>query len=112
MSVVGYRPLLVADINHAVSRLKPHYLESSPFHPNRWLSLREQAKPGITGFAQTMPPRADSGTLDHLADVVSGECDYLETATFAVDLRYMLVTPRAIRQGHNPTVLREPIRDI
>lgn len=107
MSIVGYRPLIDMDINHAAQRLRDHFPANSPYYPDRWLSLREQgSKPGITGPAQTMPLRPDAGSIEHLCDVITVECNYLETATMSTDIVYILRTPRALREGHNPTVLR------
>ncbi|HSH56189.1 MAG TPA: sugar transferase [Candidatus Limnocylindrales bacterium] len=106
MSVVGYRPLLTEDINHAANRLKAHYTESSPYHPNRWLTLRDQCNPGITGPSQTMQLREDAGSLTHLADVIAQECAYMEQGTFATDLRFIVQTPGTLQHGHNLTVTR------
>jgi putative colanic acid biosynthesis UDP-glucose lipid carrier transferase len=106
MSVVGYRPLLAEDLNYAASRLRTHFLKDSPHHPDRWLSLREQCKPGLTGPAQTMPLRADAGSLNHLVGVVGAECEYMENARLVDDLRFIARTPQAMLHGHNPAVMR------
>ena len=106
LSVVGYRPLLAEDINHASQRLRAHYGDNSPCNPDRWLSLREQCKPGITGPSQIMPPRPDAGSVGYLAEVVAAECDYMENATLARDMGIIARTPYSMYAGHNPTVLR------
>mgnify|MGYP002336037247 FL=1 len=106
MSVVGYRPLLAEDVNHAADRLRDHFTPGSPHHPDRWLTLREQCKPGITGPSQTMPLRPDAGSLTHLADVIAEECAYMEQATMAADLHFIRITPQSLQNGHNPTVTR------
>lgn len=106
MSVVSYRPLLGEDLDHATQRLRAHYPDDSPWSATRWMSLREESKPGITGPAQTMPFRPDAGSVEHLAAVVKQESDYLETATLSTDLGLVGKTPAALLQGHNPSVQR------
>ena len=106
MSVVGYRPLVDADTNHATQRLKNHFLDSSPYHPSRWLNLREQCKPGITGPSQTMTVRPDAGSINHLIDVVAAECAYMENANLKTDLHFVAITPFVLGRDHNVTVER------
>jgi putative colanic acid biosynthesis UDP-glucose lipid carrier transferase len=106
MAIVGYRPVQAKDLNHALQRLRSHYTDDSVSGVDRWLSLREQAKPGITGPSQTMPLRPDAGSLDHLTDVVSLESAYLEGATLLTDLSIISKTFNSLRFGHNPTLSR------
>jgi putative colanic acid biosysnthesis UDP-glucose lipid carrier transferase len=107
MSVVGYRPVQVKDLNRAVRRLRVHSSGDSTKSIDRWLSLREQSKPGITGPSQVLPLRANSSGFDHLTEVLRVESAYIEEATLLTDISIISRTFNSLRRGHNPT-LSEP----
>lgn len=108
MSVVGYRPVLAEDLNHAIQRMRAHYLDSSLSSIEQWVDLRKETKPGITGPAQTMPFRPDAGSIEHLGEVIGEECDYMEYATLSTDLTLIAKTPVALSRGRNPAIQRAP----
>jgi putative colanic acid biosynthesis UDP-glucose lipid carrier transferase len=88
MSLVGPRP-------HAQAH-DEHYGAAIPGY-----ALRFQARPGLTGLAQIQGLRG--GTADHGAMVqrVRADIAYIETWSFARDLRILLLTVPHLLVAHN-----------
>lgn len=79
MSLVGPRP-------HARAH-DAHYGEQIPGY-----ALRFRARPGLTGLAQIQGLRGGTDTLEAMVKRVRADIAYIETWSFAGDLRIMLLT--------------------
>jgi lipopolysaccharide/colanic/teichoic acid biosynthesis glycosyltransferase len=88
MALVGPRP-------HAVAH--DHYY-------TQWIegyTERQDVQPGITGWAQIHGQRGETAALEDMRRRVRLDLWYVRHATFLLDLRILLATPRAVLTGRN-----------
>lgn len=83
MSLVGPRP-------HAVA----HDAFFSPKVAN--YMARYAVKPGMTGWAQINKARGETETVEKMARRASLDLDYIQNWSLALDLKILIVTPRAL----------------
>ncbi|MDP4762676.1 MAG: sugar transferase [Salibacteraceae bacterium] len=79
MSIVGPRPHMVSE-SKTFSNQNPHYIQ------------RYLAKPGITGLAQVSGFFGYVDSLEHLMRRINYDLEYIETATFGLDLKIVYKT--------------------
>ena len=79
MSIVGPRPHAVAH-NEYYKQLVPRYM------------LRHKVKPGITGWAQINGFRGETDTLEKMEKRVELDLYYIESMSFWLDIKIMLLT--------------------
>jgi lipopolysaccharide/colanic/teichoic acid biosynthesis glycosyltransferase len=88
MSLVGPRPHARAHDRYFAGRIENYV-------------LRQNVKPGITGWAQVNGLRGETATLEEMSGRVGFDLWYVRQARFGLDLRILLATPRAILRGRN-----------
>lgn len=79
MSIVGPRPHMVSE-SKTFGNQNPHYIQ------------RYLAKPGITGLAQVSGFFGYVDSLEHLMRRINHDLQYIETATFGLDLKIVYKT--------------------
>jgi exopolysaccharide biosynthesis polyprenyl glycosylphosphotransferase len=88
MSLVGPRPHARAHDLHYAERIANY-------------TLRQDVKPGITGWAQVNGHRGETATLDAMRARVDCDIWYAKNARFTLDLQILLRTPLAVLGGRN-----------
>ncbi|MGD0143372.1 MAG: exopolysaccharide biosynthesis polyprenyl glycosylphosphotransferase [Rhizomicrobium sp.] len=88
MSLVGPRPHAVAH-DRLYSTLIENY------------QLRQQVKPGITGWAQVHGLRGGTQDIEDMRDRVTLDIWYARRASFALDLKILLRTPYEVLRQRN-----------
>jgi lipopolysaccharide/colanic/teichoic acid biosynthesis glycosyltransferase len=88
MSLVGPRPHAVAHDTHYGAAL-PNY------------AVRQQVKPGITGWAQVNGARGATPTLDVMQQRVDLDAWYIANASLALDLAILARTPLEVLRTRN-----------
>jgi len=88
MSLVGPRPHARAHDYYFAKRIENY-------------ALRQTVKPGMTGWAQINGLRGETATLEEMSRRVGFDVWYAGQATFGLDLRILLATPRAVLLGRN-----------
>ncbi len=83
MSLVGPRPHARAH-DEEFSRLVPQY------------SVRHQAKPGLTGWAQVNGHRGPTPSIEHVRERTDHDLWYVRNASLALDLQILARTPREL----------------
>jgi exopolysaccharide biosynthesis polyprenyl glycosylphosphotransferase len=83
MSLVGPRPHARAH-DEEFSRLVPQY------------AARQQAKPGLTGWAQVNGHRGPTPSIDHVRERTDHDLWYVRHASLALDLQILARTPREL----------------
>ena len=88
MSLVGPRPHARAHDQHYGERIAGY-------------ALRFRARPGLTGLAQIQGLRGGTDDIDSMARRVRADIAYIETWSFASDLRIMLLTAPHLLMAEN-----------
>jgi putative colanic acid biosynthesis UDP-glucose lipid carrier transferase len=88
MSLVGPRPHARAHDTHYAA-LIPNY------------ELRQDVKPGITGWAQVNGHRGETPTVAAMRNRVDFDIWYAKNASFVLDLKILVATPFAVATGRN-----------
>lgn len=88
MSLVGPRPHALAHDRYFALRIESY-------------ELRQNVKPGITGWAQIHGLRGETATLKEMRRRVGFDLWYVRHAGFGLDLRILLFTPGAVLRGRN-----------
>ena len=88
MSLVGPRPHARAHDQHYGERIAGY-------------ALRFRARPGLTGLAQIQGLRGGTDDIDSMARRVRADIAYIETWSFASDLRIMLLTAPHLLKAEN-----------
>jgi exopolysaccharide biosynthesis polyprenyl glycosylphosphotransferase len=88
MSLVGPRPHALAHDDYYVERIEDY-------------ALRQQVKPGITGWAQVHGLRGETPTLDAMRQRVLLDVWYARNADLALDLEILLRTPFEVLRQRN-----------
>ena len=88
MSLVGPRPHARAHDQHYGERIAGY-------------ALRFRARPGLTGLAQIQGLRGGTDNIDSMARRVRADIAYIETWSFASDLRIMLLTAPHLLKAEN-----------
>jgi putative colanic acid biosynthesis UDP-glucose lipid carrier transferase len=88
MSLVGPRPHAVAHDEYYGAEL-PNY------------AVRQQVKPGITGWAQVNGARGETPTLAHMQARVDLDAWYVENTSLALDLLILARTPLEVLRTRN-----------
>ena len=88
MSLVGPRPHALTHDLHYGARIDNY-------------TLRQQVKPGITGWAQVNGHRGETPTLDDMRARVDLDVFYAKNASLMLDLVILAMTPVAVLTGRN-----------
>lgn len=88
MSLVGPRPHAIVH-DHEYAALIPEYV------------LRQNVKPGITGWAQIHGRRGETPTPEEMRRRVEFDLWYVAHAGLGLDLRILCATPRVVLLGRN-----------
>lgn len=88
MSLVGPRPHAVAHDDYYGARIANY-------------TLRQQAKPGMTGWAQVNGARGETPELRHMQARVDLDAWYVEHQSFLLDLRILAKTPLEVLKRRN-----------
>jgi putative colanic acid biosynthesis UDP-glucose lipid carrier transferase len=88
MTLVGPRPHALAHDDYYSARIENY-------------ALRHQAKPGVTGWAQVNGLRGPTPDLSMMQDRVAHDIWYIRNASFRLDLKILLRTPREVLSRRN-----------
>jgi putative colanic acid biosynthesis UDP-glucose lipid carrier transferase len=88
MSLVGPRPHAIAHDEYYGAAL-PNY------------AVRQQVKPGITGWAQVNGARGETPTLDIMQTRIDLDAWYVENTSLALDLLILARTPMEVLRTRN-----------
>ncbi len=88
MSLIGPRPHALAH-DHYYGRQIAHY------------DLRQDVKPGISGWAQVNGLRGETLTVDRMRDRVDHDVWYVRNASFALDMKILFRTAAVVLRQRN-----------
>jgi lipopolysaccharide/colanic/teichoic acid biosynthesis glycosyltransferase len=88
MSLVGPRPHAIAHDDYYGARIANY-------------TLRQQAQPGMTGWAQVNGARGETPELRHMQARVDLDAWYVEHQSFFLDLRILAKTPLEVLKRRN-----------
>ena len=82
---------------------RPHARAHDTFYANQIdnYGLRQDVKPGITGWAQINGHRGETPTVNAMRERVDLDIWYAKNSSFALDLKILALTPIAILSGRN-----------